>query len=126
MDTKIRDKRAGKKIGLIGLLTDIRRVVDKDIATEFIYQDPEGVVNEYAAFLKNEKDCDMVICLSHLGYKEDMELAAAVRNVDIIVGGHSHTLLQDKHLVKNPDGEEVAVVQNWKWGLNVGMLKVNF
>lgn len=119
-------KKSGLKIGVIGLLTDIRRVVDKKIAAEFTYQNPVDVVNEYADFLKNEKNCDLVICLSHLGYSEDKELASAVSNVDMIVGGHSHTLLHKKQVVKDKDGKDVIIVQNWKWGLNVGVLKVDF
>lgn len=119
-------RRAGKKIGVIGLLTDIMKVVDRGIADELTYQEPAGVVNELAGFLKEKKGCDMVICLSHLGYSEDKELAAAVRNVDIIVGGHSHTLLHNKQVVKDLDGSDVVIVQNWKWGLNVGHLKVDF
>lgn len=119
-------RRAGKKIGIIGLLTDIMKVVDRGIADELTYQEPAGVVNELAGFLKQEKNCDLVVCLSHLGYSEDKELAAAVRNVDIIVGGHSHTLLHKKQVVKDLDGSDVVIVQNWKWGLNVGQLKVDF
>ena len=119
-------KKAGKKIGIIGLLTDIRSVVDKDIASEFSYREPQDVVNEYAAFLKDRKGCDMVICLSHLGYMEDKHLASVVRNVDLIVGGHSHTLLHKKQTVKDLDGRDVVIVQDWKWGLNVGVLSVEF
>jgi 5'-nucleotidase len=66
------------------------------------------------------------MCLSHLGYGEDKELASLVRNLDLIVGGHSHTLLDDKQVVKDLDGEDVIIVQNWKWGLNVGNLSVDF
>lgn len=119
-------RRAGKKIGVIGLLTDIMKVVDRGIADELTYQEPAGVVNELAGFLKEKKGCDMVICLSHLGYSEDKELAAATRNVDVIVGGHSHTLLHKKQIVSDLDGKDVVIVQNWKWGLNVGQLKVDF
>lgn len=119
-------KKAGRKIGVIGLLTDIRDVVDSEIAKEFQYQDPVAVVNEYAAFLKDDKGCDMVICLSHLGYTEDKELAANTHGVDIIVGGHSHTLLHKKQVVKDLDGEDVIIIQNWKWGLNVGCLTIDF
>ena len=111
---------------MIGLLTDIRRVVDKGIADEFEYIESASVVNEYADYLKNEKKCDLVICLSHLGYVEDKELAASVRNVDIIVGGHSHTLLEKPQYVKDLDSKDVVIVQNWKWGLNVGVLSVKF
>lgn len=119
-------RRGGKKIGIIGLLTDIMEVVDADIARMLTYQEPSQVVNRLAGYLKEEKDCDMVICLSHLGYGEDKELAASIRNVDLIVGGHSHTLLDDKQTVNDLDGEEVIIVQNWKWGLNVGHLSIDF
>lgn len=119
-------RRGGKKIGIIGLLTDIMEVVDADIARMLTYQEPSQVVNRLSGYLKEEKDCDMVICLSHLGYGEDKELATSIRNVDIIVGGHSHTLLDDKQTVNDLDGEEVIIVQNWKWGLNVGHLKIDF
>ncbi len=119
-------KKAGKKIGVIGLLTDIMDVVDGDIAKELQYQDPVRVVNEYAGYLKEDKGCDMVICLSHLGYSEDKELAARTKDVDVIVGGHSHTLLHKKQTVKDLDGDDVIVVQNWKWGLNVGCLSIDF
>ena len=119
-------RRAGLKIGIFGLLTDISKVVEKSIADAFEYQDPAEVANRYAAFLRDEKKCDMVICLSHLGYEEDKELASAVRNMDLIVGGHTHTLLHKKQIVKDPDDKDVVVVQNWKWGLNVGHLSVKY
>lgn len=119
-------RKAGKKIGIIGLLTDVSSVVDSEIAKVLQYQDPAKVVNKYAEYLRDEKGCDMVICLSHLGYTEDKELAAGTVNVDLIVGGHSHTLLHKKQIVKNPEGDDVVVVQNWKWGLNLGHLSVDF
>ena len=119
-------RRGGKKLGFIGLLTDIMEVVDGDIAKVLTYQDPAEVVNRLAGYLKEDKDCDMVVCLSHLGYGEDKDLAGSVRNVDLIIGGHSHTLLDDKQIVKDLDGEEVIIVQNWKWGLNAGHLSIDF
>lgn len=119
-------RKAGKKIGIIGLLTDIRKVVDKEIASKFKYQDPAEVTERLASYLKDEKGCDLVICLSHLGYMEDKELASMVHNLDLIVGGHTHTLLHKLQKVKNLDGDDTVVVQNWKWGLNVGELKVRF
>lgn len=119
-------RRAGKKIGVIGLLTDIMKVVDRSVAKDLSYLEPADVVNRYAAYLKNEKDCDLVICLSHLGYREDKDLASQLSDVDVIVGGHSHTLLHKKQVVKDAEGDDVIVVQNWKWGLNVGCLTVEF
>lgn len=119
-------KKAGRKIGIIGLLTDIRSVVDKDIATEFSYQEPVEVVNHYAEYLKDDKGCDLVLCLSHLGYMEDKELASQIRNVDVIVGGHSHTLLDGMQKVADLDGKDVMIVQNLKWGLNVSLMNIEF
>ena len=68
----------------------------------------------------------MVFCLSHLGFTEDTELAAMIRNVDVIVGGHSHTLLDDMEKVKGLDGKDVVIVQDWCWGMAVGNLKVKW
>lgn len=48
------------------------------------------------------------------------------RNVDVIVGGHSHTKLKDKKVFKNVDGEDVVVVTDWKWGLQIGRLDIDF
>lgn len=119
-------RKAGKKIGIIGLLTDVGKVVDREIAKSFQYLDPVETSNRYAEYLKKDKGCDMVICLSHLGYEEDKDLASQIRNIDLIVGGHSHTLLHKKQVVKDLDGEDVVIVQNWKWGLNVGYLEIDF
>lgn len=122
-------KKAGLKIGIIGLLTDVTSVVDSEIAAVLKYQDPVEVANRYAAYLKDVKKCDLVICLSHLGFDEepytDQMLAPKTRNVDIIVGGHSHTKLEDAARIKNLDGKDVIIVQDWKWGLMAGNLKVN-
>lgn len=119
-------RKAGMKIGIIGLLTDISSVVDQKLLGNLKYQEPADVVNRYAAYLKNEKECDMVFCLSHLGFSEDKEVASAIRNVDVIVGGHSHTQLEDLQRVTDLDGKDVIIVQDWCWGMAVGNLKVTW
>jgi len=119
-------KKAGLKIGIIGLLTDISKVVSKEMLGGLVYQEPAADVNAYAEYLRNERKCDLVICLSHLGYVEDKELASQIRNVDVIVGGHSHTLLRKMQHVADLDGKDVVVVQNWCWGLAAANLKVKF
>ena len=119
-------KKAGKKIGVIGLLTDIRKVVDVNLIEGLVYQDPVAVVNRYAAYLEEVEDCDLVICLSHLGYSEDCELAAQVEDVDVIVGAHSHTDLSEMTLIKDKEGDDVVIVQDGRWGLSIGELKVRF
>ena len=121
-------KRGGLKIGIIGLLANVADVVDSRIAAQLKFLDPAASTQTYADYLKDVKKCDLVICLSHLGYDgepyTDVQLAARVRKVDVIVGGHSHTYLKDKVLVKDLDGKDVVIVQDGKWGLNVGRLDI--
>ena len=123
-------KRGGLKIGIIGVLANVADVVDSRIAAQLQFQDPAACVQKYTDYLKIEKKCDLVICLSHLGFDgepyTDVDLASQTRNVDVIVGGHSHTKLKDKVLVKDLDGEDVVIVQDGKWGLKAGRLDVEF
>lgn len=121
-------RRGGLKIGVIGLLTDVSRVVEKHIADKIRYLDPAEVTNRYADYLRNVKKCDIVMCLSHLGYDggrdSDVGIASRIRNVDLIVGGHSHTFLDKAVEVNDLDGKPVTVVTDGCWGLYVGNLKV--
>lgn len=119
-------KKAGLKIGIIGLLTDISSVVDISRVGNLQYQEPSAVINRYAEYLRNEKGCDLVFCLSHLGFSVDCEVAPATRNVDVIVGGHSHTQLEQMERVKDLDGKEVVIVQDWCWGMSVGNFKLTW
>ena len=119
-------RKAGRKIGIIGLLTDISRVVDRNLTGSLEYQDPVAVVNRYAGYLKDERKCDLVICLSHLGYDEDCEVAEHTEDVDVFIGGHSHTWLDEMTVVKAKDGDDVIVVQDGNWGLTIGKLSVEF
>ena len=122
-------RRGGLKIGIIGLLTDVRPVVDSDIACQLKYQDPIEVTDRYADYLRNRKKCDMVICLTHLGIEGeltlmDRQLVAETRNVDLVIGGHSHTFLKDVCWQENADGVPVPIVQNGRWGVNMANLKI--
>ena len=122
-------KKAGKKIGIIGLLPDISSLVDSSIAEVVKFIAPEEVAENYARELKAQ-GCDLVICLSHLGYDmedhSDILLAYNTENIDLIVGGHTHTKLDKVVSVSNLAGQYVGIVQNGKWGSNFGTLKVKF
>ena len=122
-------EKALRKIGVIGLLTDVATVVDLKIAQMLHYMNPSEVADRYAAELK-EQGCELVICLTHIGYDgvgyTDRTLAAETRYVDIVVGGHSHTFLEDMVKIPNRDGKEVIVVTDGKWGRNIGRLAVDF
>jgi len=117
-------RRGGKKIGIIGLLTDVTDVVDHDIAQTMKYIDPAAVANGYAALLKS-KGCDMVIVLTHIGYSQDVELVKSIRNVDLVIGGHSHTFLDSPTIVEDADGKPVPVVTDGCWGLYVGNISAD-
>ena len=120
-------KKGGRKIGIIGLLTDLSVVVDVSVAARLKYSHPAETAERYAGILKR-KGCDLIICLTHLGYEgelyTDQELAASTRNVDIIVGGHSHTRIDRPGVVKDLDGDDVLIVTDGKWGIEIGKLTV--
>jgi len=123
-------KCGGLKIGVIGLMINPEGLVAKKNFAGVKYLDPLDSANSMAAFLKNEKKCDLVICLSHLGYYPsedhfgDITLAKKSRNIDIILGGHSHTFLQQPDRRKNLDGKEVIIQQTGAYGINVGRMDV--
>lgn len=119
-------RKGGRKIGIIGATCRLSRVVDGNIASRIPeIPDNGATINKWAEFLKNGKGCDMVILLSHMGYSEDLRIAETLHNVDLIVGGHSHTRVDGFKYVKDADGREVPVIQDWEWGLEVGRIDVD-
>lgn len=123
-------QRGGIKVGIFGLLTDITRVVDRDIADRLPKYDDVETANKWAKYLKEEKDCDIVIALTHLGFEgelfTDPELVAASRNIDLVVGGHSHTFLEKMEFRPNIDGKMIPIVQSGCWGELVGRVELKF
>ncbi len=119
-------KRNGLKIGLFGLSPQPRGLVD---TTKFVgvkYLDPAETAERMAALLKTKKKCDVVICVSHLGWENeeltDQMLVPATRDIDIVLGGHSHTYMKTLQYVKNVDGKDVPVDQNGKHGIWIGRI----
>ena len=121
-------RKGGMKIGVIGLLTDVTRVVQRSIADKMKRFDDIEVANKWADYLKNEEHCDMVIALTHIGFDSvgmnDPALVAGTRNIDLVVGGHSHTFLTDAEYRDNLDCRPVPIVQDGCWGLFVGQVDV--
>lgn len=124
-------KKGGLKIGMIGFLSDIRSTVSAETSKRLVYIDPLEVADKYAGILR-EKGCDLVIAVSHLGYEmpeepfDDLRLAAGTHGLDAIIGGHTHTLFTDKVMVKDLDGDEIPIVQDWHNGYEVGRLEINW
>lgn len=126
-------EKAGKKIGIIGLLCNIKGVVSSKYLKGAEYVHPVKIMNSLALELKNTHKCDLVIVLSHCGYYAGREnnpgdeyLAVQSENVDIIIGGHSHTKLEDKVMFKNKAGKDVMVVQDGEKGEYVGRIDLWF
>lgn len=126
-------KKGGKKIGIIGVLLDLKGFVAENSRIGIKYHNPIPIVNELADMLKNKKGCDLVIVVSHLGYDggtfekpSDKELAAYTSNVDIIIGGHSHTFMERPEVVTNKEGKGVIINQTGAAGVYLGRIDVSF
>ena len=121
-------KRGGMRIGIFGMLTDITKVVERTIADRLPKFDDVETADRWASYLKNEKKCDIVIALTHLGIENedfmDQDLVRATRNIDLVVGGHSHTFIKDIVYENNIDGKPVPIVQNGCWGLDTAELTI--
>ncbi|GEP50855.1 metallophosphatase [Flavobacterium noncentrifugens] len=126
---KIFDKD-GIKVGVFGLGVELEGLVDKKNYKETVYHDPVSVSQDMVRILKYEQKCDLVICLSHIGYQYknepdkicDLKLAALTKDIDLIIGGHTHTFLDKPTVVKNADGKDVLVNQVGCYGINLGRI----
>ena len=113
--------RFGLKIGVFGLGAKPEGLIQANKCEGVVYENPIEVSNKVAALLK-EKGCDLVICLSHLGIQMDERLVAKTRNIDVILGGHSHTFMKGPKTYLNMDGKEVSIMHSGKSGVRVGRL----
>lgn len=124
--------KAGVRLGVFGLGIKPEGLIPRDAYKETKYLDPVDMANDTAARLRNEKKCDYVVCLSHLGFKydgptvSDNVLAAQSRHVDLIIGGHTHTFLDRPVAVNNLDGLPVWINQVGFAGINLGRLDLTF
>lgn len=121
------------KIGVFGLGIELDGLVDKKMYKETKYLDPVEIANETSKLLKS-KGCDLIICLSHLGYHykkspekvSDLNLAKSTTDIDLIIGGHTHTFLRKPTIVKNKDGKNTIVNQVGCYGLYLGQIDFYF
>lgn len=124
-------RRGGFKIGIIGATVRLRGVVAAQNIEGMEPVNTLEAINRWAEILKEQKKCDLVILLSHLGLEDgtmedpsDQIVAANTSNIDFIVGGHSHTFLEEPILIENPDGIIVPIVQAGCKGIEIGELKI--
>jgi len=124
----------GIKIGVFGLGIELEGLVDKKLYKETKYYNPIEVATDITKTLKETEKCDLIICLSHLGFDyknekdkpSDLKLAAATQDIDLIIGGHTHTFL-DKPVIKtNKAGKQVVINQVGAYGINLGRIDFYF
>ncbi len=124
--------KGGIKVGVFGIGIELEGLVSKNMYGNTLYQNPIEKSNYYADLLKNSLDCDLVICLSHLGFKyntkkmSDKLLASQTKNIDLIIGGHTHTFLNKPVIVENLESENVQIAQVGYAGINIGRIDYFF
>ena len=140
LDTHIKPykifNKEGIKIGVFGLGIELQGLVDKKNYKETRYLDPVEIAQDMTRRLRIEEKCDLIICLSHLGYDykkggdetkiSDIKLAQKTQDIDLIIGGHTHTFLDKPTVVKNAIGNEVLVNQVGAYGLYLGRIDFYF
>ena len=126
-------QKGNLKIGILGLGIELEGLVPQELYKNTRYLSPIELANKNASILKNDEQCDLVICLSHLGYKyrsgeqvDDIKLAKNSQYIDIILGGHTHTFLDKPDVLKNKDNKPVLVHQVGWAGIVLGRLDVYF
>ena len=125
-------RKGDLKIGVFGIGIELDGLVPKKLYQNTVYQDPISTANHYANLLKQKERCDLVICLSHLGFKykgkkiSDIALASQTRDIDLIIGGHTHTFLKKPIKQLNVDKKEVHINQVGWAGINIGKIDYHF
>ena len=127
----------GKKIGFFGLNVDPASLISQENTRGLTFKEVIPVANETAAFLKKKMHCDLVVAVTHIGAKKenekttDYDLARASKDIDIIIGGHSHTTIfpgqegDYPNYVLNAAGRPVMVAQTGKYGKFLGYIKID-
>lgn len=125
-------KKGKIKIGLLGVGIELQGLVPDKNCEGILYSDPIEKVKEVSHYLKRHRACDLVVCLSHLGFEykdqkiSDQILAKETEYVDCIIGGHTHTFLDKPHSIKNRINQEVIINQVGWAGINLGRLNIFF
>ncbi len=124
--------KEGVKIGVFAVNIELQGLVPDALYGKTLYQEPVAIANSTATHLKHKEKCDLIICLSHLGYKyddtkvSDVVLAKNTRYINLIIGGHTHTFMDTPDVQKDLDGKEVWINQVGWAGINLGKIDFYF
>lgn len=123
----------GIRIGVFGLGIQLNGLVLEELYGETAYLNPVEMSQEVVRTLREVEKCDLVICLSHLGYTysdpgrmSDRVLAAATEQIDLIIGGHTHTFMEKAEVATNRAGQPVLIHQVGCYGVNLGRVDFQF
>ena len=125
-------RKGDLKIGVFGIGIELEGLVPKKLYKNTVYKNPVSTANYYSNILKQKEKCDLVICLSHLGFKykgekiSDIKFASQTRDIDLIIGGHTHTFLKKPVKQLNIDQKEVLINQVGWAGINIGKIDYHF
>jgi 5'-nucleotidase len=125
-------KKGKIKIGITGVGIELKGLVPDSLTEGITYNDPVASLEKTTAIMKQQEGCDLIVCLSHLGYKyddnkiSDVLLAQQTTNIDIVIGGHTHTFMKTPEVYKNKQGFDVIVNQVGFAGIQLGRLDLEF
>jgi len=125
-------EKQGIKVGVFGLGIELAGLVDPRNYGGTVYLDPVQRAQDMVKQLREQEKCDLVICLSHLGYKytsqkiDDQKLAREVSGIDLILGGHTHTFMPEPEKIVHASGHETLINQVGWAGINLGRLDFVF
>lgn len=125
-------RRGPLKIGVFGIGIQLKGLVPDDAYGKTKHLEPIRITRNIVEVLRQKEKCDMVICLSHLGYEyesqkvSDLVLAKETQDIDLIIGGHTHTFLEEPILMKNKVGKDVVINQVGWAGIQLGRLDFYF
>jgi 5'-nucleotidase len=121
----------GFRVGIFGLGIQLEGVVPRELHGDVRYRDPEAWARAMARSLREFHRCDYVICLSHLGYRyqderiDDIKIAQRIEGIDLIIGGHTHTFLDNPVPITNPAGKTTIITQMGHGGVRLGRIDLN-
>ncbi len=123
-------ERGGLRIGILALDVNPKSLILENNYKGLLYEDPTEKANEISTLLKKKEKCDVIICLSHLGADttkaevNDFEIAHTTRYIDVIIGGHSHSMITNT-TEKNAAGKSIVIAQMAKSGLYLGKVELD-
>lgn len=115
--------RGGVRFGVFGIGVEPKGLIQDSKCKGVVYEDYVKVADEMAELLKS-KGCEVVIALTHIGIEEDKILISKTKNIDFVLGGHSHTYLKEPLRLKNIDGKEVMLMHTGKNGVKIGRIDI--